>query len=168
MSANVRALTLRRGWLEYDDGGSTDAGIVAREPVSRGDAGADRRYRQRDHGDDPLRRESGRRGRRAAEAPAQRGGIAFALTAAMSGTTVRRALRSRFETIRRAEVERLNKKLRGLSEAERQSAEAIIADIVHAIASVPERTLDDDTPPAALHALVHLFDLRGDPTLARH
>jgi glutamyl-tRNA reductase len=86
----------------------------------------------------------------------------------MSGTTVGRALRNRFETIRQAEVERLNKKLRGLTEADRQSAEAIIADIVEAIASVPERTLSDNTPPAALQALVHLFDLRGDPAIAPH
>jgi Glutamyl-tRNAGlu reductase, dimerisation domain len=49
------------------------------------------------------------------------------------------ALRHRFDAIRHTEIERLNKKLRGLSEAERASAEAIIADIVHAIASVPER-----------------------------
>ena len=85
----------------------------------------------------------------------------------MSGTTVRRALRNRFETIRQAEVERLNKKLRGLTEAERRSAEAIIADIVGAIASVPERTLGENTPPAALQALVHLFDLHSDPAITQ-
>jgi hypothetical protein len=82
----------------------------------------------------------------------------------MSGTAVSRALRSRFESIRRAEIERLDKKLRGLTESERRSAEAIISDIVRAIASVPERTLTDDTPTPALRALVHLFAL-DDPSL---
>jgi len=49
----------------------------------------------------------------------------------MSGPTVSQALRHRFNAIRRAEVERLDKKLRGLTDAERRSAETIIADIVH-------------------------------------
>ena len=84
----------------------------------------------------------------------------------MSGTTVRMALRHRFDSIRAAELERLNKKLRGLTESDRRSAEAIIADIVHAIASVPDRTLTDDTPATALQALVHLFDLESDPSAA--
>jgi len=75
---------------------------------------------------------------------------------------VSRALRHRFDAIRRAEVERLDKKLRGLTDADRQSAEAIIADIVHAIASVPEQALSDNAPAPALQALVHLFDLHGD------
>jgi glutamyl-tRNA reductase len=84
----------------------------------------------------------------------------------MSGTTVGRALRNRFQSIRRSEVERLNRKLRGLTEAERESAEAIIADVVDAIACIPERTLSDRTPTEALEALVHLFDLRSDPAVA--
>jgi hypothetical protein len=89
----------------------------------------------------------------------------FAVPTAMSGTTVSGALRRRFDTIRRSEVERLDKKLRGLTDADRRSAEAIIADIVIAIASVPERTLSDATPAPTLQALVRLFDLTSDPAI---
>lgn len=84
----------------------------------------------------------------------------------MSGTTVGRALRKRFDSIRLTEIERLDKKLRGLSDAERRSAEAIIRDVVHAIARVPEQALTDDTPAPALEALVDLFNLHGDPSIA--
>jgi glutamyl-tRNA reductase len=86
-------------------------------------------------------------------------GIEFAPSAAMSGISVGRALKKRFDAIRQTEVERLNKKLRGLSDIERRSAEAIIHEVVHAIASVPVRALNEDTPAPALEALVHLFDL---------
>jgi glutamyl-tRNA reductase len=84
----------------------------------------------------------------------------------MSGTTVGHALRKRFDSIRLTEIERLEKKLRGLSDDERRSAEAIIRDVVHAIARVPDHLLNDDTPAPALQALVHLFDLNGDPSIA--
>jgi len=84
----------------------------------------------------------------------------------MSGTTVGRALRNRFQSIRRSELERLDKKLRGFTDAERRSAETIIADVVDAIASVPERSLSDRAPAHSLEALVHLFDLRSDPAIA--
>jgi glutamyl-tRNA reductase len=84
----------------------------------------------------------------------------------MSGTAVSQALRSRFESIRQREVERLEKKLRGLTDAERRSAEAIISDIVHAIVRVPEQALTDDTPARTLQALVHLFSLESDPVSA--
>ena len=77
----------------------------------------------------------------------------------MSGPTVSRALRARFETIRQSELVRLDKKLRGLTDDERRSVEAITAEVIHAIACVPERTIDDDTPPRALEALVALFGL---------
>lgn len=80
----------------------------------------------------------------------------------MSGPTVSRALRTRFDRIRRAELERLDKKLRGLTDADRRSVEAITADIIQAIARVPERALAADTPPVALDAVVRLFDL--DPS----
>jgi len=84
----------------------------------------------------------------------------------MSGTTVARALHNRFDSIRLTEIERLDKKLRGLSEIERQSAEAIIRDVVYAIARVPVDALGDDTPGPALQALVELFGLQGDPSIA--
>jgi hypothetical protein len=61
----------------------------------------------------------------------------------------------------------LNRKLRGLTDAERQSAEAIIADVVDAIACIPEGTLSDRTPAESLEALVCLFDLHSDPVVAR-
>jgi glutamyl-tRNA reductase len=77
----------------------------------------------------------------------------------MSGPTVSVALRHRFETIRRAEIERLDKKLRSLSDADRRSVEAITADIIHAIASIPARALTEGTPEPALHAVVRLFEL---------
>jgi glutamyl-tRNA reductase len=77
----------------------------------------------------------------------------------MSGPTVSQALHERFEAIRQREIERLNKKLRGLSDDDRRSLEAITCEIVRAIASVPARALADDAPEPALEALVHLFAL---------
>jgi glutamyl-tRNA reductase len=77
----------------------------------------------------------------------------------MSGPIVSRALRERFETIRRAEFERLTKKLRGLTDDERRSVDAITADIIHAIASLPERALAGDASRPAAEALVRLFSL---------
>ena len=77
----------------------------------------------------------------------------------MSGSTVSQALRDRFETIRQSEIERLNKKLRGLSDTDRRSLEAITSEIVLAIANVPHQALSADAPQPALEALVHLFAL---------
>jgi glutamyl-tRNA reductase len=77
----------------------------------------------------------------------------------MSGPTISVALRHRFEAIRRAELERLDKKLRGLSEDDRRSIEVITADVIRAIACVPERALHEGTPEPALQAVVALFDL---------
>jgi glutamyl-tRNA reductase len=82
----------------------------------------------------------------------------------MSGSTVTAALRDRFETIRRHEIKRLDKKLRGLSDDDRRSLEAITSEIVHAIASLPARALADDAPEPALEALVRLFALDASPT----
>ena len=85
----------------------------------------------------------------------------------MSGSTVSQALRDRFESIRQTEIERLNKKLRGLSDVDRRSLEAITSEIVLAIASVPEQALTDDAPRTALEALVRLFALDVDsPTVS--
>lgn len=77
----------------------------------------------------------------------------------MSGLIVSRALRNRFETIRRAEIERLTKKLRGLTDDERRSVEAITAAVIQAIASLPERELAGDRSQPAADALVRLFAL---------
>jgi glutamyl-tRNA reductase len=77
----------------------------------------------------------------------------------MTRSCASRALRERFETIRRAEIERLTKKLRGLSDDERRSVEAITEDVIHALARVPERVLAAESSEPAAHALVRLFGL---------
>ena len=77
----------------------------------------------------------------------------------MSGLVVRRALRNRFESIRQNEIERLQKKLRGLSDHERQSVEAITVEVIHALARGADRALEQDVPEPALAALVRLFEL---------
>lgn len=79
----------------------------------------------------------------------------------MSGSVVTSALRERFETIRQHEIKRLEKKLRHFSDDDRRSLEAITAEIVHTIASVPARALADDAPEPALEALVRLFALEA-------
>lgn len=84
----------------------------------------------------------------------------------MSGPTVSQALRDRFESIRQMEIGRLNKKLRGLSDVDRRSLEAITTDIVRAIVSIPERALAEDAPQPALEALVQLFALDTGPPAA--
>ena len=80
----------------------------------------------------------------------------------MSGPSVSRALRTRFETIRQAELARLDKKLRGLTADDRQSVEAITEEVIRAIARIPDGAIDADTPPRALEALIHLFALGRD------
>lgn len=77
----------------------------------------------------------------------------------MRGSSVSRALQDRFEAVRRAEYERLKRKLNGLSDADRRSAEAIIADVVAALAMVPARALVSGSPPQAVEAIVRLFGL---------
>ena len=86
-------------------------------------------------------------------------GIAFAMATRMDGPVLRQALLDRFEAIRQTELERLNKKLRGLSDEDRRSVEAITCEIVQAIAGVPADALRDDPPQPALDALVRLFAL---------
>jgi glutamyl-tRNA reductase len=77
----------------------------------------------------------------------------------MSGGVISQALRDRFESIRQAEVERLEKKLRGLTDDDRRLVEAITAEVVRAIAGVPARALADETAEPALEAVVRLFAL---------
>jgi glutamyl-tRNA reductase len=79
----------------------------------------------------------------------------------MSGGTVYRALQDRFESIRQSEFERMQKKLRGLTDHDRAVVEAVTADIVQAIARVPGRALTDDAPAPALDAVVRLFALEA-------
>jgi glutamyl-tRNA reductase len=73
---------------------------------------------------------------------------------------VSQALRDRFESIRQAEVERLEKKFRGLTDGDRRIVEAITAEVVQAIAGVPARVLANETAEPALEAVVRLFALR--------
>lgn len=77
----------------------------------------------------------------------------------MSGPRASHALRERFEAIQRAEISRLTKKLRSLTDDERRAVEAITADVIHAIACVPERALAGERSQPAAEALVRLFGL---------
>ena len=79
----------------------------------------------------------------------------------MSGPAVGQALYERFEVIRRAELDRLKKKLGGLTDEERGHIDAITADITHAIARVPALALSNEVDPLALEALVRLFALEA-------
>lgn len=76
----------------------------------------------------------------------------------MSGGMVRDALRERFDEVCREELGRLQKKLVGLSDDERESVEAIVADVIGALARVPDQALDSP-PPDTLDAVVQLFAL---------
>ncbi len=69
------------------------------------------------------------------------------------------ALHTRFERIRQSELARLDRKLRGLTADDRRSVEAITAEVIHAIACVPEGSIDDDTPSQTLAVLIELFGL---------
>ena len=79
----------------------------------------------------------------------------------MSGGVVSQALRDRFESVRQSEVERLDKKLRGLSDDDRRVVEAITEEVVQAIAGVPARVLAQEVPEPALEAVVRLFGLEA-------
>lgn len=79
----------------------------------------------------------------------------------MSGITASQALQDRFDTIRRAELERLKKKLCGLTEADRQFVQQITSDVVNALARGPQEALAQDPPSIAVEALVRLFALEA-------
>jgi hypothetical protein len=79
----------------------------------------------------------------------------------MSGPTVSQALHDRFETIRLAEISRLRKKLGGLTEVERRFVDAITADVIHAIARVPERALSHGAASSTIETVVRLFALEA-------
>jgi glutamyl-tRNA reductase len=78
----------------------------------------------------------------------------------MSRLVASRALHRRFESIRRAEIQRLSRKLRCLTEKERDVVESITADLIRAIAIVPQRMLGTGPNPAEVdEALIQLFGL---------
>jgi glutamyl-tRNA reductase len=80
----------------------------------------------------------------------------------MSGTVVGRALERRFEDVRRKELDRLSRKLAGLSPSDRALAEAVIADVVGALGRVPAAALACAQHNPTLEAVVHLFRLDLD------
>lgn len=79
----------------------------------------------------------------------------------MSGVMVRNALQEHFEAVCREELERLRRKLVGLSDTERESAETIIADVISALTRAPSQVLVDTPHPATLDAVVQLFGLHA-------
>ncbi len=87
----------------------------------------------------------------------------------MSGGMVGDALQEHFEAVCREELERLRRKLVGLSDSERESAEAIIADVIGALTREPSQMLADEPPhPAAIDAIVQLFALQSPDGAALH
>lgn len=77
----------------------------------------------------------------------------------MSGQALSKALRHRFEAIRRAELERLDKKLRGLTPEDRDHVDAITAAVIQAIAGVPDRALERPVEQDHLDLVAELFAL---------
>lgn len=79
----------------------------------------------------------------------------------MSGGMVRDALQERFDAVCREELDRLRRKLVGLTDAERACAETVIADVIGALARTSVQRLADENPPhpATIDAIVHLFGL---------
>lgn len=79
----------------------------------------------------------------------------------MSGGMVGDALQAQFEAVCREELERLRRKLTGLSDTERESAEAISADVIGALTREPSQMLAAAPPhPTAIDAVVQLFALQ--------
>jgi hypothetical protein len=77
----------------------------------------------------------------------------------MGGHGVGQALERRFQDVRRAEVDRLGRKLASLSPDQRRSAEEIIADVIGGLARIPAAALAHDNHPPTLEAVVRLFQL---------
>lgn len=79
----------------------------------------------------------------------------------MSGGMVRDALQEHFDAVCRDELDRLRRKLAGLTDDERSSAELVIADVIGALAKTSVERLSDGEPPhpATIDAIVHLFAL---------
>ena len=77
----------------------------------------------------------------------------------MSGLRAGQALHDRFAAIRHAELERLKKKLAGLTEADRRFVHEIATEVVDALARGPQQVLAGGAPPLAVDTLVRLFAL---------
>ena len=78
-----------------------------------------------------------------------------------------RALRRRAEQVRRAELQRLDNRLRGLDDSQRQAVEALTEGIVNTFLHQPTIRLkdraDDGTAQVVVDALRDLFDLDDGP-----
>lgn len=81
----------------------------------------------------------------------------------MSGGMVKDALQEHFDAVCREELDRLRRKLVGLSDTERACAETVIADVIGALARTSVQRLEEENPPhpAAIDAIVHLFALEA-------
>jgi glutamyl-tRNA reductase len=78
----------------------------------------------------------------------------------MSGEMASDALRQHFDTVRRDELDRLRRKLVGLSDAEREHAELVIAGVITALTAEPSQALVATSPhPTTIDAIVRLFAL---------
>ena len=77
----------------------------------------------------------------------------------MSGSSVGRALADRFESVSRGELERLGRKLRRLTDGERRLAEAIVTEVIGAMARGPASALAAERDPRRIDAAVRLFNL---------
>ncbi len=78
----------------------------------------------------------------------------------MSGEAAARVLHDRFESIRRAEMARLHRKIASLSDRERAAVDAITARVVQAIAEHPAAALTRDGSSGLVQAAFALFDVR--------
>ena len=83
----------------------------------------------------------------------------FARTLHVNGRTAAEALAGRFRAIRESELARLDKKLRDLTEDDRQLVEAIAAQVTEAIARVPQRALCVGVSQQAVDVLIRVFEL---------
>lgn len=78
----------------------------------------------------------------------------------MSGGMARDALQEHFDAVCREELDRLRRKLAGLTDDERSSAEMVIADVIGAMAKTSVERLSDEEPyRGTIDAIVHLFAL---------
>ena len=77
----------------------------------------------------------------------------------MNGPTAAEALAGRFRAIRESELARLDKKLRDLTEDDRESIKAIAAQVTEAIAQVAHRALHAGVSQQAVDVLIRVFEL---------
>jgi len=79
---------------------------------------------------------------------------------------VGRALRERFETVCRSELQRLRRKTAGLSDADRVQVDSLALEIAQGLASRLDAALDTRGTAALAPAVMHLFAV--EPALEEH